>query len=129
MDRTVRHSLAPCPPECSRPGVVRFAERGQHSKRRRQDEGPDLEDIDRDLPQHDQRRVDGDVSDEEVGADLAAVPARWFDVADLPKLAFDHAELLRRALEYLRRRIADALRRPTLFVEKATPAKQEAFEL
>ena len=28
-----------------------------------------------------ERRVDGDVSDEEVGADFAAAPARWFDVA------------------------------------------------
>jgi hypothetical protein len=28
-----------------------------------------------------QRREDGDVADEEVGADFAAAPARWFDVA------------------------------------------------
>jgi len=28
-----------------------------------------------------QRREDGEISNEEVGADLAAVPARWFDVA------------------------------------------------
>ena len=37
--------------------------------------------------------------------------ARWFDVngpEPLPPLAFDHAELLRRSLEYLRRRVGEA---------------------
>jgi 8-oxo-dGTP diphosphatase len=37
--------------------------------------------------------------------------ARWFDVAGpepLPVLAFDHADLLRRALEHLRRRISES---------------------
>jgi 8-oxo-dGTP diphosphatase len=37
--------------------------------------------------------------------------ARWFDVSDpgaLPPLAFDHAELLRLALEHLRRRVGEA---------------------
>lgn len=35
--------------------------------------------------------------------------ARWFDVAgELPTLAFDHTELLRLSLEYLRRRVGDA---------------------
>jgi 8-oxo-dGTP diphosphatase len=41
--------------------------------------------------------------------------ARWFDVAGpdpLPGLAFDHAELLRRAWDHLRRRVAEA---PLLF--------------
>jgi 8-oxo-dGTP diphosphatase len=43
------------------------------------------------------------------GGDAAA--ARWFDVTgpgQLPPLAFDHAELLRLALEHLRRRIGEA---------------------
>jgi 8-oxo-dGTP diphosphatase len=43
------------------------------------------------------------------GGDAAA--ARWFDAAGpdpLPPLAFDHAELLRLALEHLRRRIGEA---------------------
>jgi ADP-ribose pyrophosphatase YjhB (NUDIX family) len=37
--------------------------------------------------------------------------ARWFDVSaakPLPELAFDHSELLRRALQHLRRRLAEA---------------------
>lgn len=36
-----------------------------------------------------------------------AAAAQWFDVNDLPPLAFDHAELLRLALERLRRRIGE----------------------
>jgi 8-oxo-dGTP diphosphatase len=44
----------------------------------------------------------------EATGDSAA--ARWFDVSgpdSLPPLAFDHAELLRRALEHLRRRVSE----------------------
>lgn len=37
-----------------------------------------------------------------------AAEARWFDVARLPPLAFDHAELLAMALEHLRRRVGEA---------------------
>jgi 8-oxo-dGTP diphosphatase len=44
----------------------------------------------------------------ELRASGDAALARWFDVADLPRLAFDHAELLNLALEHLRRRIAEA---------------------
>jgi 8-oxo-dGTP diphosphatase len=44
----------------------------------------------------------------ELRASGDAAVARWFDVSDLPKLAFDHAELLSMALEHLRRRIAEA---------------------
>jgi 8-oxo-dGTP diphosphatase len=44
----------------------------------------------------------------ELRASGDAALARWFDVAGLPKLAFDHAQLLRLALEHLRRRIAEA---------------------
>jgi 8-oxo-dGTP diphosphatase len=44
----------------------------------------------------------------ELRASGDAALARWFDVADLPRLAFDHAELLKQALEHLRRRIAEA---------------------
>ena len=43
----------------------------------------------------------------EATGDSAA--AQWFDVnGPTPPLAFDHAELLRLALEYLRRRVAEA---------------------
>ncbi len=41
----------------------------------------------------------------------AARAARWFDLAEktpLPPLAFDHAELLQRALQHLRRRLSEA---------------------
>jgi 8-oxo-dGTP diphosphatase len=34
--------------------------------------------------------------------------ARWFDVTELPQLAFDHADLLAAALRHLRRRIGEA---------------------
>jgi 8-oxo-dGTP diphosphatase len=37
-----------------------------------------------------------------------ATDARWFDVNQLPPLAFDHGELLRMALEHLRRRVGEA---------------------
>ncbi len=40
-----------------------------------------------------------------------AAAAAWFDVADLgevPHLAFDHADLLRQALEHLRRRVLES---------------------
>jgi 8-oxo-dGTP diphosphatase len=37
-----------------------------------------------------------------------AAQAQWFDVAELPELAFDHAELLRSALAHLRGRLAEA---------------------
>jgi 8-oxo-dGTP diphosphatase len=37
-----------------------------------------------------------------------AAAASWFDIAELPPLAFDHAALLQGALEHLRRRIAEA---------------------
>ena len=46
-----------------------------------------------------------------------AADARWFDVGGatpLPRLAFDHAELLRRALAHLRRRLDEA---PTICFE------------
>ena len=46
-----------------------------------------------------------------------AMAARWFDVAadvPLPRLAFDHAELLQKALAHLRRRLDEA---PTLCFE------------
>src|SRR5262245_9392028 len=38
--------------------------------------------------------------------DAAAV--RWFDLANLPPLAFDHAELIQQALGHLRRRLDEA---------------------
>ncbi len=44
----------------------------------------------------------------ELRASGDAAQARWFDVAALPELAFDHAKLLHSALEHLRRRIAEA---------------------
>jgi 8-oxo-dGTP diphosphatase len=34
--------------------------------------------------------------------------ARWFAVSALPELAFDHGDLLRQALDHLRRRLAEA---------------------
>src|SRR6516164_5213384 len=37
-----------------------------------------------------------------------ATDARWFDVTALPPLAFDHGDLLKLALEHLRRRVAEA---------------------
>jgi 8-oxo-dGTP diphosphatase len=38
----------------------------------------------------------------------SATDVRWFDVAELPPLAFDHAELLRLGLAHLRRRVGEA---------------------
>jgi 8-oxo-dGTP diphosphatase len=38
----------------------------------------------------------------------SATDVRWFDVNDLPPLAFDHAHLLQLGLEHLRRRVAEA---------------------
>jgi 8-oxo-dGTP diphosphatase len=38
----------------------------------------------------------------------SATEVRWFDVKDLPPLAFDHADLLQLGLEHLRRRVGEA---------------------
>jgi 8-oxo-dGTP diphosphatase len=38
----------------------------------------------------------------------SATEVRWFDVDELPTLAFDHGKLLELALEHLRRRVAEA---------------------
>ena len=38
----------------------------------------------------------------------SATDVRWFDLAELPALAFDHAELLQMGLAHLRRRVNDA---------------------
>jgi len=38
----------------------------------------------------------------------SATDVRWFDVTDLPPLAFDHAELLQMGLAHLRRRVNEA---------------------
>jgi ADP-ribose pyrophosphatase YjhB (NUDIX family) len=50
--------------------------------------------------------VPGDRRAALAGGDARA--ARWFDVRELPPLAFDHAELLRMALGHLRRRLDEA---------------------
>jgi 8-oxo-dGTP diphosphatase len=46
--------------------------------------------------------------DREVKASGDAAEARWWDVAALPPLAFDHADLLKAALGHLRRRVGEA---------------------
>src|SRR5262245_4940945 len=38
----------------------------------------------------------------------SASDVRWYDVADLPPLAFDHATLLQMGLDHLRRRVGEA---------------------
>ncbi|HZT82525.1 MAG TPA: NUDIX domain-containing protein [Gemmataceae bacterium] len=53
--------------------------------------------------------------------------ARWFDVAALPPLAFDHAELLRMALEHLRRRIGEAPLLSELLPETFTLSELQAL--
>jgi 8-oxo-dGTP diphosphatase len=50
--------------------------------------------------------VAGDKHPARVGG--SATDVRWFDVADLPPLAFDHSELLRIGLDHLRGRVGEA---------------------
>jgi 8-oxo-dGTP diphosphatase len=56
-----------------------------------------------------------------------ASAARWWDVAMLPELAFDHGALLTAALAYLRRRIGEAPLMFALLPEKFTLSEFQAL--